>query len=408
MKSGKLLVAIIAICYFILRLWVGSPAIAGEEPDTTAEAAIVMDLHSGQVIWAKDENTARPPASTTKILTALIALEEGNLQDEVTISDAAVRVDGTRVYLVAGEKQSLENLLYAMLLNSANDAAYAIAEHIGGSIEGFAQKMNEKAKSLGARNSNFINPNGLADENHYTTALDLALISRAAMANPTFREIVATETKAWQGAEWTSTLINQNKLLSGYEGALGIKTGYTSKAKWCLVSAAERNGEAFLVVVLGDTKNGVWSDSKILLDYGFNNFYTQNLATKGQVVAQVEIEGQKLELATISDLTYLQSKNNPFHPEEIINVMALKAPIEQGDKVGEMEYLRNGQVLDKLDLVAKNKIKNRISLWEWWSGGATVVIGILILGFIIRLKNNNRTRGYRTFCSSKRYRFYKS
>ena len=404
MKYWKHLLAFLALLSIVSSLTV-TPAMAIEEPNIAGEAAIVMDFNSGQVIWAKNENEPRAPASTTKILTALIALEKGNLQDEVTISEDAVRVDGTRVYLVAGEKQTLENLLYAMLLNSANDAAYAIGEYIGGTIEGFAQMMNEKARQLGAVHSHFVNPNGLSDEDHYTTAYDLALIARAAMQNPTFRKIVATENRPWYGAEWTSTLINGNKLLDSYDGAIGVKTGYTSEARWCLVSAAERNGETFLAVVLGSNNKQIWSDSKELLDYGFNNFYTQTLAHSGDIIEHLEIDEQQLEIAVASDLTYLQSKLNPIHPQAKIHILPLETPVEKGDKVGEVQFFADGKEVGKLDLVANNSVERRITLWEVWSVCTSVIVGLLILAVLIRFINKRRSRryGFRNYSRLGRY-----
>lgn len=400
MKFGKRWIAITALLTVLCSLLASPPLLASQDPNIAGEAAVLMDLKSGQVVWAKNENQARAPASTTKILTALIAIEKGNLQDEVTISEDAVRVEGTRVYLVPGEKQTLENLLYAMLLNSANDAAYAIAEHIGGSIEAFAQMMNEKARELGAVNSHFVNPNGLTEENHYTTALDLAIIARAAMKNPTFRTIVATQSRPWHGAEWESTLVNGNKLLTQYEGAIGVKTGYTSEAKWCLVSAAERNNEAFLAVVLGSNNKQIWSDSKALLDYGFNNFYTQTLARAGQVVGEVEIGEQKLELSTVSDLTYLQSKLDPVQPEEKIYLQPIKPPVEKGRQVGVIRYFISGEEIGKVDLVANNNLERIYTPWEIWTYFASALVALLLLVAVIRFFIRRRARslaygGYR-------------
>jgi D-alanyl-D-alanine carboxypeptidase (penicillin-binding protein 5/6) len=406
MKYWKHLIAIITLLSLVLGTGL-TPVLAEQEPNIAAEAAVVMELNSGQAVWSKNENATRAPASTTKILTALIALEKGNLQDQVTVSEDAVRVEGTRVYLVAGETQTLENLLYAMLLNSANDAAYAIAEHIGGSIEGFARMMNEKARELGAVNTNFVNPNGLSEENHYTTALDLALIARAAMENPTFREIVATQNRPWTGAEWSSTLVNGNKLLTSYEGAIGVKTGYTREAGWCLVSAAERNGETFLAVVLGSNNNQVWSDSTALLNYGFNNYYTQTLAQVGQVVGQLEIDKQQLDIAVNGDLTFLQSKSNPTYPVQKIHIDPLKAPLEKGSKIGEIKYTVDGKEIGKLDLVAHNSIERHITLWEGWSVLATGIILLLFLIVVLRFIVRKRSRRY-SYGSYGRLRRYQS
>lgn len=384
------------------------PLWAAQEPQVSAEAAVLMDLNSGQVLWAKNEHQQRSPASTTKILTALIALEKGNLNDTVTISPEAVRVEGTRVYLVEGEKQSLENLLYAMMLNSANDAAYSIAEHVGGTVEAFSQLMNEKVKALGAQNSNFVTPSGLDEEGHTTTAYDLALITKAAMADPKFREIVATKTRPWQGAQWESTLINQNELLSTYEGTTGVKTGYTTKAKNCLVVTAERNGEAFLAVILGSpTKKNSFADGKALLDYAFNNFYTQPLAQKGEIVAQLELEGQALEVAPISNFEFLQSRENPIYPQEKLVLLPLKAPVAKGEKVGEIQYIADEQILGKVELVAQNDVANRTTLFDWWVRLTSAVFLGLLLILFVRFYNSRRKKRY-GYYSSRSYRRFSS
>ncbi|WP_227767301.1 D-alanyl-D-alanine carboxypeptidase family protein [Zhaonella formicivorans] len=390
-------VVLIAVLYAASPL-AQAPAWAIQEPQINGESAILLEMTSGQVIWAKNEHVKRAPASTTKILTALIALEKGKLDDLVTVSEEAVRVEGTRVYLVAGEKQSLENLLYAMLLNSANDAAYAIAEYIGGNVENFTRMMNKKAQELGAVNSNFVTPNGLDAEGHYTTAYDLALIARAAMENPKFREIVATKTRKWHGAEWESTLINQNDLLSTYEGTIGVKTGYTSQAKNCLVSAARRNGDTYLAVVLGSqTKSSVISDSKKLLDYAFENYYTQSLARKGETVAEISLEGQNLSITPISDLAYLQSRWTPVFPQAKINLLPLKAPVGKGEKVGEIQYLWENEEIGRVELVAQNAVQNRTTLFDWWVRLTSFVFVLLAIMLTLRIINGRRRTKYRTF-----------
>lgn len=384
------------------------PLWAAEEPQIAAESAVLMDLNSGKVIWAKNEHVKRSPASTTKILTALIALEKGKLNDIVTISSEAVRVAGTRVYLVEGEKQTLEELLYAMMLNSANDAAYAIAEHIGGSLKAFSQMMNEKAKSLGAEESNFVTPNGLDEEGHSTTAYDLALISRAAMANPEFRKIVATKTRPWQGAEWESTLRNQNELLFTYNGATGVKTGYTTKAKNCLVVTAERNGDAFLAVIMGSpTKHSSFVDGKNLLDYAFKNYHTQTLAKEGQTVAQLDLEGQALKVAPRSNFKFLQSREHPITPQEKLFFYPIKAPVEKGAVVGEIQYLADGQILGKVELVAQNDVADQTTLYDWWVRLTSGVFVVLLLTLFFRLYSSWRKKR-RGFYLSRSYRRFQN
>jgi len=193
------------------------------EPEIAAESAVLMDAETGKILWGKNETEQRAPASITKLVTALVAIEKGNLQDEVIISPEAVKTSGSIVWLRAEETQTLENLLYATMLNSGNDAALAIAYHIGGSVESFAEMMNEKVKDLGANSTNFMNPNGLPAEGHYSTAYDVALIMKEALADPVLKEILATKTREWNGTDWQSQLVNLNQLLWQYEGSLGGK-----------------------------------------------------------------------------------------------------------------------------------------------------------------------------------------
>ena len=242
----------VALCLALLLQ--APPSLAGE-PVITAETGLVMDMQSGQVLFGKDIDKVMYPASTTKILTAIIAIEEAKPDELVSISQRASVVEGSAIGLQVGEQIKMEYLLYALMMSSANDAAVAIAEHIAGSVEEFAVMMNQKAREVGAPNSNFVNPNGLPDPQHYTTARDLALIGRYAMQNQEFRHLVATSNheiernlpEEMQPQTW---LWNHNRLLYQYAGALGVKTGYTVQAGQCLVGAASREGREMLSVVL--------------------------------------------------------------------------------------------------------------------------------------------------------------
>ena len=207
------------------------PSSAKDAPALSAHSAILIEMDGGDAIYQRNADERLPMASTTKIMTALVALENCDVNKTVSVSPEAVGIEGSSVYLFAGERITMEDLLYALLLSSANDAAAAIAIEVGGSIEGFAALMNERAHSLGLENTNFINPHGLYDEQHYTTARELAVIAREAMKHPTFARIVATYKRTAEMADGGERLfVNHNKLLSSYEGACGIKTGYTKKA----------------------------------------------------------------------------------------------------------------------------------------------------------------------------------
>ena len=221
-------------------------------PDVSAKSAILIEASTGEVIWSENPDQRLPMASTTKIMTALVAIESGDVKRTVSISPLAVGVEGSSVYLYANEKMTLEDLIYAMLLESANDAAAAIAIEVGGSIEGFADMMNERASSLGLSNTHFENPHGLDGETHYTTARELAIIAREAYSNEILKGIFSTYKKTipLNETEGVRLLINHNKLLKSYDGATGIKTGFTKKSGRCLVSAAERDGLEFIAVTL--------------------------------------------------------------------------------------------------------------------------------------------------------------
>ena len=231
-----------------------------------------MDADSGQVLYQKNANERLPMASTTKIMTALCAVELADVGDMITVDARAVGIEGSSVYLREGEQLTLLQLLYALLLQSANDAAAAIAIGTAGSIEAFAARMNEKARDLGLKDTHFDNPHGLDSEQHYTTARELALIARAALEHPTLRAICATRSITIPGAEvgQTRTLVNHNKLLRSYEGAIGVKTGFTKRSGRCLVGAAEREGLTLITVTLSAPDD--WNDHTRMLDAGFETY----------------------------------------------------------------------------------------------------------------------------------------
>ena len=235
----------------------------------SARGAVLMEADTGEIIFRQNENARLPMASTTKIMTALVALESLPPDTVVTITPQSVGVEGSSIYLCEGESLTLEQLLYALMLESANDAAVAIAIAVAGSVEAFSEKMNARASSLGLTDTHFVNPHGLYSEEHYTTAYELALITRAALQNPLFREISATERKTipLRGEEGVRLLLNHNKLLTSYEGCIGGKTGYTKKTGRCLVSAAEREGVTLIAVTLNAPDD--WRDHTAMLDYGF-------------------------------------------------------------------------------------------------------------------------------------------
>jgi serine-type D-Ala-D-Ala carboxypeptidase (penicillin-binding protein 5/6) len=238
----------------------------------TGQAAVLMEMRTGKVLWQRNKDLSLAPASTTKILTALVVIERSKTSDVVTVPIEATVATGGTAHLRAGERVSVEQLLYGMLLGSANDAAIALANHSSGSVARFVNLMNKEARSLGALRSSFRNPTGLPQKGHVATAHDLAAIARSALANPALRKIFAARSYPWRSAQWQGEIKNSNVLLETYQGAIGVKTGQTREAGFCLVAAAARGSEGFIAVVLKSTEQSGWQDTRNVLDYGFKNF----------------------------------------------------------------------------------------------------------------------------------------
>ncbi|MFD0586858.1 D-alanyl-D-alanine carboxypeptidase family protein [Paenibacillus sp. GCM10027627] len=261
------------------------PAIAEAAPPaigTNAKGAALIDVESGRLLYSSNGDTPMRIASLTKIMTAIVAIEHGNLSDMVKTSGRAVGKEGSSIYLQLDEEMSLSNMLYGLMLRSGNDAATAIAEHVGGSEEGFVYLMNAKAEQIGLANSHFMNPHGLDAEGHYSSANDLAKLTAYALKNEAFAQIVGTKVKTAPNPheQWEYKWQNKNKMLSMYEGADGVKTGYTKKALRCLVSSATRNGQKLAAVTINDSDD--WADHRNLLDFGFANYPLQTIADKGK------------------------------------------------------------------------------------------------------------------------------
>jgi D-alanyl-D-alanine carboxypeptidase (penicillin-binding protein 5/6) len=250
------------------------PAI-GAGWDVTAKAAVLMEMETGKTLWEKNKQAPRPPASTAKILTALVTLDRVPLKEVVTVSITENANKSFGVALKGGERLTVQDLLYALLLQSNNDAALALASHISESTPNFVQIMNQKARSLGALHSKFFNPTGMPHRGQVTTASDLALITKVALAKPEFRRIVATKSYPWKSSTGEGKLDNSNQLLKSYNGAIGVKTGSTREAGHCLVAAAQRENKTLIAVVLGSQEKQVWQDAKKLLDHGFKTLDTR-------------------------------------------------------------------------------------------------------------------------------------
>ncbi|HBT50366.1 MAG: D-alanyl-D-alanine carboxypeptidase [Caldanaerobacter subterraneus] len=359
---------IIALLIIIVFAFLSVPAHAEtpQPPEIVGPTAVLMDFTTGQVLYDKNMHKRMYPASTTKILTAIIALEKGKLDDVVTCSENVTKIEGNSIFLSPGEQLTLEQLLYALMLESANDAAIAIAEHIGGSVENFAKMMNEKAREIGAYNSHFVNPNGLPDENHYSTPYDMAQIARYAMQNAEFRKIVSTlhyQIPPTNKFDKPRDLWINNRLLKPsrfhYEGADGVKTGYTVAAGQVLVASATRDGHRLISVIMGDEGINIWTDTIKLLDYGFQNFSLVKVTQKDEVITSIELGkgGFKLPLIAQKDFYYEvpKGKENSIKAEVVLKE-DIKAPIQKGEVLGYIKYTLDGKEIGTNPLIASEDV----------------------------------------------------
>ncbi len=323
--------------------------------EISAQSAVVIDADTGNVLFEKDAYSKRPMASTTKIMTALIAMEKLNLEDVVTVSPFAAGCEGSSIWLSEGEHMSVKDLLYGLMLASGNDAATALAEETSGSVSAFTILMNNRAKEIGAENTNFTNPHGLPDESHYTTAYDLALISREAMKNSLFKEIVSTRNKtiSWEGSQWQRSLTNHNKLLKMYPYSTGIKTGFTKKAGRCLVSSASKDGVDIIAVTLSAPDD--WNDHMKLSDYCFDNFKTVKIVSMGEKVGRFIPYTSAPPIEMIADASF--SITTEKNSSDDINTRiehSVGFPVMKGDAVGKLYVYRNSEKISEINLIAKN------------------------------------------------------
>jgi D-alanyl-D-alanine carboxypeptidase (penicillin-binding protein 5/6) len=343
-RIAMLFLAFSLICV----IWTPPGAVqAAPSISTHAEAAALIDVSSGRVLYSKQGDKAMRIASLTKIMTAIVAIENGKLSDPAKVGKNAYRKEGSSIYLKLNEEMSLHHLLYGMMLRSGNDAATTIAEHVGGTIEGFAYLMNQKAGMIGMTHSSFRNPSGLDEEGHYSSAVDMAKLAAYSLRNPVFQEIVKTKVKKAPNPNesWDYSWLNKNKMLQLYDGADGVKTGYTKLAKRCLVSSATRNGQQLAVVTLNDPDD--WSDHAKLLDFGFTQFPLLPLIHKGDQVEGTEwVAGssfayptQESEIGRYSYKVELNDRNS--------------ASFRLGEG-GKLSYMLGGETIGSLPLFAKD------------------------------------------------------
>ena len=344
-----------------------------ELPKTNSRRYIVYDRISKSMIIGKNEDVKSAMASTTKIMTTIVILEKADLNEKVTVSAKAGGTGGSRLGLKRGDKASVRDLLYGLMLRSGNDAAVALAEHVGGSVKGFAELMNEKAIELGLTNTHFVTPHGLDDANHYTTALELAKLTDYAMDNETFAKIVGTKSTTIYINNQSRQINNTNELLGVLNGVVGVKTGFTNNAGRCLVTETKRNNMDIITIVLGaDTKKDRTKDSANLIEYTFSKYKMYNLEEqiieefnkwknineKRILIIKGKTSNPKLALGTIEKATIPICDNDKI--EYSINALTeVEAPVEQWNVMGTLTVKLNGEILENIDIVNVNEVQKR-------------------------------------------------
>lgn len=324
--------------------------------DISAKSAVLYEPETETVLYAKDSETKREIASTTKIMTAVVVLENSDVSEMIAVPKVCVGTEGTSMYLKEGEKLSVSDLLYGLMLQSGNDAAIALAYHTGdGNIEKFVDMMNATAKRIGMKNTCFKNPNGLPAEGHVSTAEDMARLAAYAMKNPIFAKIVSTKSVSVAGR----SLTNHNKLLRIYEGACGIKTGYTRAAGRCLVSGAEKNGMRLIAVSLSAPDD--WNDHIKMLNFGFDNFSVIKTSQYGDLPAEVDVVGgtqASIQIVSKEEKAFLCKKSDTDEIcREVFLPRFVYAPITRGNVIGEVRYTLNGELLERIELVADTSVE---------------------------------------------------
>lgn len=325
--------------------------------EITAEAYVLMEASSGNVILSKNENQELSMASTTKIMTALLALEQDDIYQQFEVDSEAIKVEGSSMGLQEGDIVDLYTLAVGQLLPSGNDASNATAVRISGSLPEFAKLMNQRASEIGMQNTNFVTPSGLDDEYHYTTAYDMALLAQEALLNPIFAEICkSTEIDVLFGnPPYNRTLTNHNKLLEWYDGAIGMKTGYTRKSGRCLVSVAERDGVQLICVTLNDAND--WKDHEILLDYGFEYINPVEIVANISNIKANVVGGDKEEIAIETVSQSFSCVDLDKLEEEIIIKPFYYAPIYKGDYIGEIRHMYNGRIIGVTELISSETVE---------------------------------------------------
>lgn len=378
--------------FFLFYINANVQALPGNQslPEIHGEAACLIDVQSGQTLFSKNPDEPLAPASTTKIMTALLAIEKGNLNDTITASKTLLNnkiVYGTQIYLEPGETMSLRDLLYATLLNSANDAAVTIAEHIGGNLNNFVDMMNQRAKEIGAKNTHFLNPSGLNQSGHVTTAHDLALIARVAYQNPVFADYVRTKSHVISRSKSNVPveMFNENKLLWQDPNVDGIKTGYTAVAENCLVASATKDGRPVIGVILKSPGREIYSDMESLLKYGFDKYNNIVYKPAGTVIATLPVNNTPVELVLDQPiyLTEMKGGQKPIVNLKVLPLFTGLNEVESGQTVAKVEVWNGNDQISVSPLKAASTVKTAVSSREqtesFWIISLVLVAIIFIL-----------------------------
>lgn len=346
-----------------------------DEPTLNSRIAVAYDRKSGEVIWGKDENKRTAMASTTKIMTAIVTLENCDLTQTVTISKKSAGTGGSRLGLKADDKITMNDLLYGLMLKSGNDAAVAIAETVGGNVEGFAELMNEKAKELKLENTHYVTPHGLDDPEHYTTAVELAKLADYALQNETFAKIVNTKNYTVTINGYPKSISNTNELLGYLEGVNGVKTGFTNNAGRCLVTSVNRNGFEIITVILqADTKKFRTADSIKLIEYIYKNYEPVNIKeiVNEQFIRWCSINTSRIQINKCKNNNlelYIDNLDNDVIPIkktdkdkiqiEVNNLFYFEAPLQQNTIIGTIKVNLDGKTVDVIEIKNKNTIQKK-------------------------------------------------
>lgn len=326
-----------------------------------APSALLMDYSSGEIIYEKNADEKLPLASVTKIMTMLLAMEEiekGNMKydDLITASAHAKSYGGSTIFLEEGEQMTVSDILKGIAVASGNDAAVAMGEHISGTEQLFVELMNLRAQELGMKNTHFVNCNGLDSEGHYSTARDIAIMSRELMKH----EDIFKYTSIWMDSlrNGAFTLSNTNKLVRFYDGCTGLKTGSTSKAKFCISATAKRNNMHLISVIMAsETSKERQADASNLLNYGFSTYEVDNVISKNKEICKLPVEKSTIDSVTIvseNDYSYLHKKSEDIKIETTQNIKKIKAPVKKGDKAGTLSVIVNGEEKHKINLICAN------------------------------------------------------